>query len=91
LYFAPSKDFEETPTLKRSNAFEIVAQECRAVRENVGLLDISGFSRFEVSGEEAEVWLNRVMACTLPKPGRAKLAPMLSPEGKLKGDLTVFN
>jgi len=31
------------------------------------------------------------MACKLPKPGRAKLAPMLSPEGKMKGDLTVFN
>jgi len=91
LYFAPTPDFEETPTLKRSNAFEIVAEECKAVRDAVGLLDISGFSRFEVSGAGAEAWLDRVMACTLPKPGRAKLAPMLSPEGKMKGDLTVFN
>ena len=61
------------------------------MRENVGLLDISGFSRFEVSGAGAQAWLDRIMACKLPKPGRAKLAPMLSPEGKLKGDLTVFN
>lgn len=91
LYFAKTANFTETPTLKRSNAFEIVGEECRAVREAVGLLDISGFSRFEVSGAGAEAWLNRVMACALPKPGRAKLAPMLSPEGKLKGDLTVFN
>lgn len=91
LYFAPTPDFEETPTLKRSNAFDIVADECRAVRDAVGLLDISGFSRFEVTGEAAEAWLDRLLACTLPKPGRAKLAPMLSPEGKLKGDLTVFN
>jgi len=65
LYFAPSADFVETPTLKRSNAFEIVAEECKAVRENVGLLDISGFSRFEVSGPGAEAWLDRIMACTL--------------------------
>ncbi|MEP4198702.1 MAG: FAD-dependent oxidoreductase [Aliishimia sp.] len=91
LYFAPSPDFEETPTLKRSNAFEIVAQECKATREAVGLLDISGFSRFEVSGPNAQSWLNHIMASTLPKPGRAKLAPMLSLTGKLKGDLTVFN
>ncbi|MFK7836260.1 MAG: FAD-dependent oxidoreductase [Sulfitobacter sp.] len=91
LYFAPTPDFEETPSLKRSNAFDIVAAECKAVREAVGLLDISGFSRFEVSGEGAEAWLNRIMASALPKPGRAKLAPMLSEEGKLKGDLTVFN
>jgi len=91
LYFALTKDFEETPTLKRSNAFDIIADECRAVRERVGLLDISGFSRFEIKGDGSEAWLNRLLACTLPKAGKAKLAPMLSPEGKLKGDLTVFN
>jgi dimethylglycine dehydrogenase len=31
------------------------------------------------------------MASRLPAPGRAALAPMLSPTGKLKGDLTLFN
>ncbi len=91
LYFAPSAAFVETPTLKRSNAFDIVAAECKAVRTAVGLLDISGFSRFEVSGDRAEAWLNTIMASTLPKPGRARLAPMLSEQGRLKGDLTVFN
>ncbi|MEL6207659.1 MAG: FAD-dependent oxidoreductase, partial [Pseudomonadota bacterium] len=91
LYFAPTPDFEETPTLKRSNAFPIVAEECRATREAVGLLDISGFSRFEVTGAGAEAWLDRIMASKLPKPGRAKLAPMLAETGKLKGDLTIFN
>ncbi|MBU2980679.1 FAD-dependent oxidoreductase [Lentibacter algarum] len=90
LYFAPD-NFEETPTLKRSNAFPIVAAECAAVRENVGLLDISGFSRFEVSGPNAEAWLDHVMAGKLPAAGRAKLAPMLAETGRLKGDLTVFN
>jgi dimethylglycine dehydrogenase len=91
LYFAPTPEFEETPTLKRSNAFPIVAQECKAVREAAGLLDISGFSRFEVTGPEAEGWLNWIMASTLPDPGRARLAPMLSETGKLKGDLTIMN
>ena len=90
LYFAP-KGFEETPTLKRSNAHDIVAQECRAIREGVGLLDITGFSRYEVTGPNAEAWLDRIMASKLPTPGRARLAPMLSETGKLKGDLTVFN
>jgi len=61
------------------------------VRNRVGLLDISGFSRFEVSGDAAEAWLDRIMTSKLPAPGRARLAPMLSETGKLKGDLTVFN
>ena len=90
LYFAP-EGFEEKPTLKRSNATPIVAEECRATREAVGLLDISGFSRFEVSGPQAEAWLDHVMASKLPAAGRARLAPMLSETGRLKGDLTVFN
>jgi dimethylglycine dehydrogenase len=90
LYFAP-QGFEETPTLKRSNAHDIVAEECRAIREGVALLDITGFSRFEVSGPNATAWLDRIMASKLPGPGRAKLAPMLSETGKLKGDLTVLN
>ncbi|MEQ8341980.1 MAG: FAD-dependent oxidoreductase [Marinovum algicola] len=90
LYFAP-EGFEEHPSLRRSNAFDLVAQEVRATREAVGLLDISGFSRFEVTGPEAAAWLDHLLAGRLPGPGRTRLAPMLSPSGRLKGDLTVFN
>lgn len=90
LYFAP-EGFEETPSLKRSNADEFVAREAKAVRETVGLLDTSAFSRYEVSGPDAEKWLDHIVACKLPKAGRARLAPMLGENGKLKGDLTVLN
>ena len=91
LYFAPSDEFEEKLTLKRSNAHEIVAEECKSIREGVALLDITGFSRFEVKGDNAEAWLDKIFATKLPKPGRARLAVMLSPTGKLKGDLTLLN
>jgi len=90
LMFGP-KRFEETPTLKRSNAFDEVAKEVKAVRTGVGLLDISGFSRYRVSGPKAAKWLDRMVATKLPKEGRARLAVMLAPSGKLKGDLTLFN
>ncbi len=90
LYFAP-QGFVETPSLHRSNAHDIVGDECRATREKAGLIDISGFSRFEVSGPNARAWLDRMMASKLPARGRARLAPMLGHDGRLKGDLTVFN
>ena len=51
-----------TLSLRRSNAFDLVAQEVRATREAVGLLDISGFSRFEVTGPEAAAWLDHLLA-----------------------------
>ena len=91
LYFAPSDEFEEKLTLKRSNTHEIVAEECKSIREGVALLDITGFSRFEVKGENVEAWLDKIFATKLPKPGRARLAVMLSSSGKLKGDLTLLN
>lgn len=90
LLFAP-EGFAETPSLKRSNAHEHVAEECHAVRRDCGLLDISGFSRFEISGPNARKWLDRILASRLPGPGRARLAPMIGETGRLKGDLTVFN
>ncbi len=90
IFFAPA-GFKEKPTLKRSNAFDIVGDECRMVRGGVGLLDIASFSRYEVTGPEAESWLDWMSSARLPKPGRARLAPMLSETGKLKGDLTIIN
>ncbi|MFX0541093.1 GcvT family protein [Roseovarius sp. S4756] len=90
LYFAP-EGFAERGSLKRSNAHDIVGEECRAVRGAAGLLDITAFSRYEVTGPKATEWLDRMLASRLPKPGRARLAPMLGHDGRLKGDLTVFN
>ncbi|WP_054312432.1 FAD-dependent oxidoreductase [Mesorhizobium sp. 1M-11] len=90
VYFAPA-GFEETPTLKRSNAFDLVGAEARAVRRTAGLVDTSGFSRYEITGAGAAAWLDRLLAARLPKPGQARLAPMLGHDGRLKGDLTCFN
>ena len=90
IYFAP-EGFEEVPTLRRSNAFDIVGEECRRVRSDVGILDITGFSRYEVTGPNAAAWLDRLVASRLLGPGRIKLAPMLGRDGRLKGDLTLLN
>ena len=90
LYFGPP-GLKEKPTLRRSNAFDIVGEECRMVRTGVGLLDIASFSRYEVTGPEAGRWLDWMTAARLPGRGRARLAPMLSETGRLKGDLTIAN
>ncbi|WP_363286802.1 aminomethyltransferase family protein, partial [Mesorhizobium sp.] len=79
-YFAPM-GFCENTTLKRSNAFDIVGDEALQVRRAAGLIDISAYSRYAISGPGAEAWLDRL----------ARLAPMLGPDGRLKGDLTVIN
>ena len=90
LVFGPD-GFEEMPSLNRSNAFDLVKQEHQNVRDNVGMLDITGFSRYEVKGEGAEQWLDKLFATKLPVANRARLAVMLGHDGRLKGDLTCFN
>ena len=74
----------------RGNWFDAVGEECRAVRDDVGLFDISTFAKYEVSGEGAAAWLDRIMANRMPEAvGKAVLTPMLSGAGRLIGDFTV--
>lgn len=91
MFFAPSaEEAQETPSFRRSNAFPIVTEECRAVRESAGLFDISGYGKYEISGADAESWLSRITASKLPGIGRIRLAPLLAENGRLMGDLTVW-
>ncbi|HYL01044.1 MAG TPA: FAD-dependent oxidoreductase [Steroidobacteraceae bacterium] len=90
LWFAPSAaEASETVTFHRSNAHGHVGAECRAVREAVGLLEISNYGKFEVTGAGAEEWLSHLMANRVPKVGRIALTPMLNERGKLIGDFTM--
>jgi dimethylglycine dehydrogenase len=90
LWFAPKgAEPREDVTWRRSNAHAQVGAECAAVRGGVGLLDISIYGKFEVSGPGAAAWLSTVMANKIPAPGRMALAPMLNERGRLIGDFTV--
>ena len=90
LWFAPSAaEASEVVTFHRSNAHAYVGAECRAVRESVGLLEISNYGKFEVTGSGAEEWLSRVMANRVPRVGRIALTPMLNERGRLIGDFTM--
>ncbi len=89
-YFAlPGEPRYETPSFRRSNAWEATAAEVRAVRERVGINEVQNFGKFRVSGPKAREWLDRIMAGTIPTPGRLSLVPMLSHKGKIIGDFTV--
>ena len=90
LWFADGPDDAwEDPTFRRSRAHDYIGREVKAVREGVGAVDIANFARHEVSGPGARAFLDRVLAGRIPQPGRLNLTPMLSPKGRLAGDLTV--
>ncbi len=89
-YFAlPGEPRYETPSFRRSNAWDAVRAEVQAVRTGVGINEIHNFGKFRVTGEDARAWLDRIMAGRIPAPGRLSLTPMLAPSGRLIGDFTV--
>ncbi|MGR3652660.1 MAG: glycine cleavage T C-terminal barrel domain-containing protein, partial [Roseovarius sp.] len=89
-YFAQGHEPRyETPSFRRSNAWDATAREVRAVRAGVGINEVHNFGKYLVTGPHARDWLDRIMAGRIPKPGRLSLSPMLSPQGRLWGDFTV--
>lgn len=89
-YFArPGEPRFEIPSFTRSNAFEAVDEECRTVREAVGLNEVHNFGKFELTGNSATEWLDIIMAGRIPHIGRLALSPMLSPKGRIIGDFTI--
>ncbi|AUQ62428.1 GcvT family protein [Phaeobacter inhibens] len=89
-YFATGDEPRyETPSFRRSNAFEATAREVKAVRENVGINEVHNFGKYLIKGAGARAWLDRIMAGRVPQAGRLSLTPMLSHKGRLIGDFTI--
>ncbi|SMX35797.1 GcvT family protein [Maliponia aquimaris] len=79
----------ETPSFRRSNAFEATRREVMTVRQVAGINEVHNFGKYRVSGPNARAWLDRIMAGRIPKPGRLALNPMLAPSARIIGDFTV--
>ena len=88
-WFAPAGVSEEYG-FRRSNWFPTVAAECRAVREQVGVLDLSSFAKYEVTGKDALALLERVCANRVPgRNGAVVLTQMLTTLGGIECEATV--
>ncbi len=88
--------FTENESLKkpadsydRQHWFDDVAQECENVSRNCGLIDLTGFSRFEISGDGASQWLETMITGNLPKIGKVGLIYFSSPQGKVLTEMTA--
>ncbi|MGE4248503.1 MAG: FAD-dependent oxidoreductase [Parvibaculaceae bacterium] len=75
---------------RRSNWWEAVKAEALAVRERVGLMDLSTFAKFEVSGPDAYAFLERICANKIPaKTGGIILGHLLNDNGFIESEITV--
>lgn len=70
--------------------WDAVGREARMLRAGAGIIDISNFAKYRVTGPGAEAWLNAVFANTMPRePGRSCLTPLIGKRGGVAGDFTV--
>jgi dimethylglycine dehydrogenase len=90
LWFTPpGAATGDEPSYRRPGWLPHEIAECRAVRERAGLLDMTSFAKYEVSGPGAIEFLDRLSANRLPRVGRAALTQMLTPRGGIECDMTV--
>ena len=82
---------EATQTWDRGGPWEArVREECEAVRDGVGILAITGFSRIKVEGPGARDYVDSLTASRLPKPGRVGLAYFPDDRGRIVTEMSVM-
>jgi dimethylglycine dehydrogenase len=89
----PGDDTSEEATLtwNRSGPWQArIREECLAVRDGVGVLDLPGFSRFNLRGEGAAEWLAGRIAGALPPVGRMNLAYFPDARGRILTEMSVI-
>ncbi len=91
LWFAvEGEPREETIGFDRQNWWAPVGREARMLRDRAGIIDISNFARYRITGPGAKDWLDALLANRIPSvPGRSCLAPLIGKRGGIAGDFTV--
>ncbi|MBM3569247.1 MAG: FAD-dependent oxidoreductase [Alphaproteobacteria bacterium] len=90
VFYAPKgREPRESYGFRRTDAFAPVAREVETVRRTCGMMEISTYAKYQVSGTGAAAWLDRILAGRIPAEGRIALSPMLNSQGRLIGDFTL--
>ena len=90
LYFKPGADFTAEHSFRFASWHDLVAEEVRAVHDGVGLMEVSGFNRIEITGPGATAWLDGLVCGHIPKSlGRVGLTYFLTERGHVLGEATL--
>ena len=92
VWFAREQDSAtatDEPSYQRGVWLEAVGEECRNVRDNVGILDMGGFTKYELKGEGSAAWLDFLIAGKLPRIGRLSLSYCCAEDGGVWAEFTI--
>jgi dimethylglycine dehydrogenase len=90
-WFAPpGVEPKDRWSFRRSNYFEHVGNEAKHLRQHVGVIDLTPFTKHEVTGPGAEAWLDSLVANKVPtKFGRIALCHALTRRGGIRSEFTI--
>ena len=89
-FYKPTPDFVEEHSYRFCNWHDVVAAEVEAVQTRVGIAELSGFNRFEITGTDAAAWIDSLTCTKLPNAtGRVGLCYFLSHNGNIEAEATV--
>jgi dimethylglycine dehydrogenase len=90
-WFAPKgTEAKDIYGFRRTKLHDIVGAEVRAVRKTAGIMDISAFTKVEVSGPDAAAFLDQLVPNRLPSgPGKIALTHLLNESGRIELETTV--
>jgi dimethylglycine dehydrogenase len=81
---------EDHYSFRRSVVDDMVAAEVKAVRERVGIMDVTAFTKVLVEGPDAHALLDRLTANRMPqKAGSINLTHMLNRRGRIELETTI--
>ena len=82
---------EATQTWERDGPwFARIREECEAVRDAAGILNLCGFSRYLVTGADAVVWLDGLIAGRIPSAGRVGLGYFPDERGRIVTEMSLI-
>ena len=91
-YVKPTPDFRPSLSFNFDEAFDLVGAEVGNVQQNVGLCEVNGFNRIEITGADRHAFLERLVCGTVPRrDGRVGLAYLLNRHGCIKAEATLAN
>ena len=89
-YFKPAPDFRATHSCRFTESFNVIGAEVAAIRSSVGLTEVNGFNRIEITGDGAHDWLEGLFCGRVPRrAGRVGLGYMLNRHGNVKAEATI--
>ena len=90
LWFTREGDRPEPDlTHGRPHFHDTIAAEVKTATDDVGLLDLTGFTRFDLRGDGAAAWLEGMISGAVPRVGRVALAYFCADSGRVVTELTI--